>query len=121
MAQHNDLGKEGEQAATNYLVKQGYIIRHRNWFFEKLELDIVAEKDGWLVVVEVKSRSTETFEHPADAVTPAKIRRIVLATDAYIRQYEIDMPTRFDVIAALPTRNGYRIDHIEDAFLSPVN
>ncbi len=121
MAQHNELGKEGEEAATNYLIKHGYVIRHRNWFAEKLELDIVTEKDGWLVVVEVKSRSTETFEHPEDAITLAKIRRIVLATDAYIRQYELDMPTRFDVISAIPTHNGYRIDHIEDAFISPVN
>jgi putative endonuclease len=121
MARHNDLGKEGEEAAANYLEKNGYVIRRRNWFFEKFELDIVAEKVGWLVVVEVKSRSTETFEHPEDAITPAKIRRIVLATDAYIRQFDIDMPTRFDVISAIPTRNGYRIDHIEDAFLSPVN
>jgi putative endonuclease len=121
MAQHNDLGKEGEQAAANYLVKKGYTILHRNWFFEKYELDIVAEKDGWLVVVEVKSRSTETFEHPEDAITNAKIRRIVLATDAYIRQFDIDKPTRFDVISAIPTHNGYRIDHIEDAFVSPVN
>jgi putative endonuclease len=121
MARHNELGKEGEEAAANYLEKNGYVIRRRNWFFEKFELDIVAEKEGWLVVVEVKSRSTETFEHPEDAITPAKIRRIVLATDAYIRQFDIDMPTRFDVISAIPTRNGYRIDHIEDAFLSPVN
>lgn len=120
MAQHNDLGKEGEDAAAAYLIKNGYSIRHRNWFFGKFELDIVAEKDGWLVVVEVKSRSTETFEHPEDAITNAKIRRIVLAADGYIQQFEIDMPTRFDVIAALPDRTGYRIDHIEDAFLAPL-
>ena len=121
MAKHNELGQEGEQSAANYMVKNRYVIRHRNWHAEKLELDIVAEKDGWLVVVEVKSRSTETFEHPEDAITPAKIRRIVLATDAYIQRYELNMPTRFDVISAIPTRNGYRIDHIEDAFISPVN
>lgn len=121
MAQHNELGKEGEEAAANYLIKHGYTIRHRNWFAEKLELDIVAEKDGWLVVVEVKSRSTETFEHPADAITAGKIRRIVMATDAYIQRYAIDMPTRFDVIAALPSPDGYRIEHIEDAFIAPVN
>lgn len=61
MARHNDLGKEGEQAAANYLVKQGYTIRHRNWFFEKFELDIVAEKEGWLVVVE----TTTTLSIPS--------------------------------------------------------
>jgi len=121
MAKHNELGKEGEVAATNYLKDNGYKIRHSNWFYDKLELDIVAEKNGWLVVCEVKTRSTETFEHPEEAITNAKIRRIVLAADAYIKTYEIDLPTRFDVISAIPTRNGYRIDHIEDAFMSPVN
>jgi len=54
MARHNDLGKEGEDAAAAYLINNGYIIRRRNWFFEKFELDIVAEKEGWLVVVETK-------------------------------------------------------------------
>lgn len=56
MARHNDLGKEGEDAAAAYLIKKGYVIRHRNWFFDKFELDIVAEKDHTLVIVEVKSR-----------------------------------------------------------------
>lgn len=121
MAKHNELGKEGEAAAANYLKDNGYKIRHTNWFAGKLELDIVAEKAGWLIVVEVKSRSTEAFEHPEDAITNAKIRRIVLATDAYIRTFELDLPTRFDVISAIPAGKGFRIDHIEDAFLPPVN
>lgn len=121
MAKHNELGKEGEAAAITYLKNNGYIIRHTNWFFEKFELDIVAEKSGTVVVIEVKSRSTETFEHPEDAITNAKIRRIVLATDAYIRTYELDLPTRFDVISAIPSHKGFRIDHIEDAFIAPIN
>jgi putative endonuclease len=121
MAQHNEVGREGEMAAASYLRTNGYTIRHTNWTFGKLELDIVAEKDGWLVVVEVKTRSTETFEHPEDAITNKKIRRIVTAADAYIRSYDIGLPVRFDVIAAIPKGNGYRIDHIDDAFMAPVN
>ena len=54
MAEHNDLGNLGEERAQAYLSSNGYHIRHCNWFFGKLELDIVAEKDGWLVIVEVK-------------------------------------------------------------------
>jgi len=121
MALHNELGKEGENRAINYLTQHGYKILHTNWFFEKLELDIVAEENGWLVIVEVKTRSTETFEHPEEAITNAKIRRIVTAADAYIHTFQIDLPTRFDVVSVIPTRNGYRIDHIIDAFMSPVN
>ena len=122
MAEHNDLGKEGELKAREYLQAKGYHIRHTNWFSEKNELDIVAEKDGMLVVVEVKSRSSEYFEHPKDAITDAKIRRIVQATHDYIMQFDIQMETRFDVVAALTTKNGgYKIEHIEDAFMAPIN
>ncbi len=121
MAQHNDFGKEGELQAQQFLRDRGYIIRDCNWRFGHDELDIVAEKDGWLVVVEVKSRSTEHFEHPKDAVTPAKIRRIVAATHEYILQHDIDADVRFDVVSVIPVGDTYRIEHIEDAFLPPVN
>jgi putative endonuclease len=72
MAEHNDLGILGEQRAQAYLNSKGYRIRHVNWVIGKLELDIVAEKDDWLIVVEVKTRSTDTFEHPKEAITNRK-------------------------------------------------
>jgi putative endonuclease len=121
MAAHNDLGKEGEEKAQAYLQAKGYKLRHTNWRNEKDELDIVAEKDGMLVVVEVKTRSTETFEHPKEAITNAKIRRIVNAAQAYIFTYDIQMETRFDVISVIPKGQNFVIEHIEDAFLAPVN
>lgn len=61
MAKHNELGKEGENAAAEYLMSKGYSIRHRNWHSGKRELDIVAQKDGELIVVEVKTRRNEEF------------------------------------------------------------
>ena len=87
MARHNELGNEGEIFAQNYLKRLGYTIKHVNWTFGKLELDIVAEKDGWLVVVEVKTRSTDTFEHPQEAITNKKIKNIVQAAHEYILKY----------------------------------
>ncbi len=124
MAEHNELGKEAEEKAREYLSAKGYKIRHYNWVPQgsKNELDIICEKDNMLVVVEVKSRSTEYFEHPKDTITPGKIKRIVQATHDYIMAFDINMETRFDVIAALPTETGaYKIEHIEDAFMPPVN
>ena len=53
MAAHNTLGKTGEDAAVAYLERNGYTINHRNWRKTRLELDIVAVKDGLLIVVEV--------------------------------------------------------------------
>lgn len=121
MAEHNELGNEGELRAQAYLRDKGYVIKHTNWVTGKLELDIVAEKDGMLIVVEVKTRSTETFEHPAEAITLRKIRNIINATHNYIFQFDWQGETRFDVISAIPHGQDFRIEHIEDAFLPPVN
>lgn len=121
MAEHNDLGEAGELEAQNYLRTKGYKIRDVKWTSGKLELDIVAEKDGCLVVVEVKTRSTDTFEAPEEAITNRKIRNIVFAADDYIQKFNWQGETRFDVISVMPVGQKFRVDHIEDAFLSPVN
>lgn len=119
MANHNDLGELGEKRAQAYLCSKGYQIRHTNWVSGKLELDIVAEKDDYLVIVEVKTRSTETFEHPEDAITIRKIRNIVNAAHDYISMFDWKGETRFDVMTVIPHGQNFVIDHIEDAFLSP--
>lgn len=126
MAEHNVLGELGEKRAKEYLEEKGYFIRHVNWHnvtpfgkIGKLELDIVAEKDGWLVVVEVKTRSSETFEHPEEAITIRKIKNLVDAAHEYILQFDWNGNTRFDVISVIPHGNSFHIEHIEDAFLAP--
>ena len=77
MAKHNQTGKTGEELAAEYLIARGYIIRDINWKNGKLELDIVAYKDQTLIVVEVKTRSSDLFGHPEDAVNTRKIRHII--------------------------------------------
>lgn len=120
MAEHNDLGNQGETLAANFLVEKGYKILHRNWVSGKKELDIVAEDGGMLVIVEVKTRSTETWEHPKEAITNGKIKNIVNAAEAYIFEFDIMKETRFDIVSVIPQRDGsFRIEHIEDAFLPP--
>ncbi|MCD7923478.1 YraN family protein [Bacteroidaceae bacterium] len=120
MAEHNELGKEGEEEATNYLIEKGYAIRHRNWHCGKKELDIVAEYQNELIVVEVKTRQHTQFGNPEDAVTDRKIRRIVASTDAYLRKFALDLPVRFDIITITGKEAPFRIEHIEDAFYPPI-
>lgn len=120
MAVHNELGKEGEGIATGYLAGNGYRIRHRNWRSGKKEIDIVAEKEGELVIVEVKTRRNDAFGSPEDAVNDRKIRNIVSSADAYIRKFGIDLPVRFDIITIIGEAPPFRIEHITDAFLPPV-
>lgn len=120
MALHNELGKAGEVQAAIYLTNHGYRILHRNWHFRKKELDIVAEKDNTLIVVEVKTRSSTQFGNPEEAITDKRIRNIVASTDFYLKRYAIDLPVRFDIITVIGNETDFRIEHIEDAFLPPV-
>ena len=67
MAIHNILGKAGEDAAAKYLEQNGYTIRDRNWRKNHLELDIVADKDKELIIVEVKTRSNTDYIEPQES------------------------------------------------------
>ena len=118
MAEHNELGRTGEDEAADYLACEGYHIIDRNWRSGHKELDIVCERDGVLVIVEVKTRRDARFGKPEDAVSENKIRRIVLAADAYVRLNRIDLPVRFDIITVLGKHR--QLNHIIDAFRSPV-
>ncbi|MBQ2979289.1 MAG: YraN family protein [Bacteroidaceae bacterium] len=121
MALHNLLGKSGEEYAAEYLVSRGYVIRDVNWVSGRHELDIVAYRDDTIVVVEVKTRSNIDFAYPEEAVTLQKIRNTVRATDAYMRMFELDMEVRFDVISIVGKEPPFEIEHIEDAFVAPLN
>lgn len=120
MAQHNKLGKKGEKAAKAYLMKMGYQIRDVNWRYKHLEIDIIAQYEKWLVVIEVKTRSSRHFEEPHNAVTTTKIKNIVKATNEYILQNDWNGETRFDIITVIAHDTRLEIAHIEDAFLAPI-
>jgi len=121
MANHNNLGKDGELAAIAYLKEKGYQILHTNWQRGHLELDIVAQEDDELVFIEVKTRSPKTIVNPEDAVTGQKIRHLINAADSYIKCFDIDLSFRFDIISVIGNPPDFEIDHIEDAFYPPVN
>ncbi|NDV77794.1 YraN family protein [Dysgonomonas sp. 511] len=121
MAEHNDLGQKGESAATNYLEQNGYRIIERNWTYGKYEIDIIAANNEFLVFAEVKTRSSSYWGNPEEAVSKKKIKYIVEAADYYIKENDIEQPVRFDVIAAIWNGKTFEIEHIDDAFLAPVN
>ncbi|MBQ8672903.1 MAG: YraN family protein [Bacteroides sp.] len=120
MAEQHTLGQKGEDAAVAYLERNGYLIRERNWRKGHLEIDIVAAKEGELVIVEVKTRTTTEYQEPEEAVNALKIRRIVRAADAYIKQHAIDAPVRFDIITATGSADHLHLEHIRDAFYPPM-
>ncbi|MDR0370784.1 MAG: YraN family protein [Prevotellaceae bacterium] len=116
MSKHNELGKAGEREALAYLKKKGYVIRHTNWRYGYLELDIVAEKDGLLIVAEIKTRSTLAFQHPEEAVGRKKMRNIVKAAHEYVLKFDWQGETRFDILSVVPRGKIFEIEQIEDAF-----
>ena len=113
------LGRRGEQRAADWYAAAGYEVLARNWTCAQGELDLVARKGRTYVFCEVKTRSSEAFGSPAEAVTPikqARIRRLAARWLAEARAADRAGPgartVRFDVVAVL----GERIDVIEEAF-----
>lgn len=116
MVSTRELGEIAEGLAQQHLVKLGYEIVATNWYNGHLELDIIARDGKELVIVEVKARSGLRYEHPSEAVTKTKIKRIVEAADAYIMENELDIDTRFDVITVIFFKQGHELEHFKDAF-----
>jgi len=116
MAEHNDLGKEGEKKAAEHLVNAGYTILQKNYVYNKAEIDILAQKGNVLAVVEVKTRTTIEFGLPQDFVKPKKMQLMVKAVNEYILQNDLDLEVRFDIIAIHKSAKGWQIEHLEDAF-----
>ncbi|MFD1603414.1 YraN family protein [Flavobacterium artemisiae] len=120
MAEHNELGKKGEELAVSHLKENGYKILQRNWVFQKAEIDIIAQKKSILAIVEVKTRSSLDFGAPQDFVKPKKIQLLIKAVNAYIndreKDFEEDLEIRFDIVAIHKNGESFAIEHLTDAF-----
>lgn len=118
MAQHNELGRWGEALAARTLEAKGYHIIARDWKDGHKDLDIVAEHDGCLVIVEVKTRRNAAYLSPEQAVDRKKIKNITLAANRFVKSNCIDLPIRFDIVAITGKDEEHcKIEHIEDAFM----
>lgn len=115
-----DWGKTAERIAAEYLMAEGYAIRERNWKLPgRIEIDIIAQKDDNIVLVEVKARSGKHTQ-PVDAVDMAKMRQMVRAADIYIGNLREPYFYRFDIIGVTGNASHYTLQHFPNAFLSPL-
>lgn len=114
MAVKDTVGSYGEQVAVNHLQRNGFVVLARNWRCELGEIDIVAKDGDCLVVVEVKTRRSDRFGSPAEAVTPAKQARLRRLTARWIADAGVHPPrVRIDVLAIRPQRSGpAHVDHL---------
>ncbi len=116
MANHNELGKFGEELAVSFLEKNGYSILETNWVFQRAEIDILAQKGDILAVIEVKTRSNLDFGLPQDFVNSKKIKLLVKAVNAYVILKNLDVNVRFDIIAIHKETENFNIEYLENAF-----
>lgn len=119
MAQHNQLGKWGEEYAANYLLGKGYDILERDWRIGHRDIDIIARspEGDTVVFVEVKTRTNDVVTDPRDAVDLRKIRSIGWAANAYVKQRNVIDLLRFDIISIVGSNDANAdIKHVEDAF-----
>ena len=117
MAQHNVLGKQGEDLAAAHLLNKGYKIVARNFRYQRAEVDIIARKDDVLAVIEVKTRSTPDFGNPQHFLRRKQVQQLVKAINHFVNDHHLQVEVRFDIIAIIKNEEGINIQHLEDAFL----
>ncbi len=113
------LGSLAEDLAEKYFLEKGYRVLERNFRAGPGEIDLILEKDGYLVFVEVKARRSSRYGLPQESVTPVKQQTIRRVAEGYmLRKKRMDSRVRFDVIAiTFPGGQATaRIEHIPFAF-----
>ena len=119
MAEHNDLGKWGEDEAALYYEDKGYEILERDWKVGKRDIDLIAltEDKDTLVFVEVKTRQNNDLQEPEEAVDVKKMRNLAIAANAYVKLHGLEMDVRFDIISVIGKCSCVEsIECFEDAF-----
>lgn len=116
MAEHNKVGNAGEKLAVQHLIKHGYTILAENWRSDRNEIDVIAQIGKTVVFVEVKTRMTDYFGDPSDAVSISKQLRVIQAANDFLEQNELDLEARFDVISVIGIGPSAKVDHMVDAF-----
>lgn len=115
--QKKNLGRQGEEAAAQYLKKKGHQILHRNKHFGGVEFDIISQLDKILCFIEVKTRSTSAFGYPEEFIDKKKQNRLIRGARFFTSSEQFSgHQIRFDAISVIIEDDGFSIHHFEDAF-----
>lgn len=117
MASHNDLGKQGEDAAIEFLQNKGHEILKRNYRYGHAEIDIISKEGNIIVFSEVKTRASNQFGYPEEFVSNKQVRLIKGAAEEFLYRNKCDTEVRFDIISVIVNPDKTTIKHIEDAFV----
>lgn len=116
MAFHNDLGARGERIAQAFLISLGYEILVLNYRHRKAEIDIIAQHEHYLVVIEVKTRTAPLLVPLNQLVLPSKTHLLIRAANYYIQRNGIEKEARFDIVLITIRQDTHEIEHFKDAF-----
>ena len=109
-----EFGNKGEDIASEYLEKRGYIILERNFYCRQGEIDIIAKDKNEIVFIEVKSRSSIQYGCPSEAVNKLKIRHLYRTAKYYLYKNKyLNNYIRFDVIEILIKNGKFNVNHIK--------
>lgn len=101
MAQHNIIGSSGEELAVKFLRKNGYLILATNFRSKIGEIDIIAKENDQIVFIEVKTRSSNGYGSPSEAITRKKIKSLILAAEYYLLINNLGQNYRIDAVEVL--------------------
>ena len=113
-------GQRAEQLAVDYLREQGFTIRNTNWRMGHKEIDIVAEKDGCLHIVEVRSLKSSFFQQPYQTIHRIKEHNLITAANAYVRYYKLSMEVQLDVISIIFDGETHSLEYFPNAIYPKV-
>ena len=117
MANHNQLGKEGENLAAAWLVNHQFTILHRNWRYSYYEIDLIAIRKEVLHIIEVKTRQTDKHGFPEEEVTRRKFRRLLNAADEFLFQHPQYRHVQYDILAITLNNGKPEYFLVEDVYL----
>lgn len=118
MSDRRTLGAAGEDAVAAWYEQAGYVVLDRNWRCRAGELDLVVGRHRTIVFCEVKTRRSDAFGTPAEAVTPRKQRRLRGLAVEWLAERGVRGELRFDVASVRPAggRGGFTVEVLEAAF-----
>ncbi len=118
MNHNQEIGKKGEELATQWLVKHEFTIKERNWRYSHSEVDIIAFKNNILHFVEVKTRTNYKYGNPEESINYKKFEMLQSAAIAYLEQYPAYNKIQFDILAInISPNQDVEIFYIDDFFL----
>ena len=107
-------GNKGESLAADFLEKKGFMILERNYRFGHAEIDLIVQRQNWVLFVEVKTRNSSHYGEPEDFVDHKKINKIFEAAEEWIFSTDWKGHIRFDIVS-VKLGDEPEITHFEDA------